>query len=867
MEDLYKILFFFFSKINFLSFCFSHFLTCGQDGNIYIFDTKTNEIKHIQCADQCYCLIVHKDQIFVGTNRNELEVRSYPHGDLLSSLVHFNQPVSTLYLSNSSLFIGTRDFQVIKMDLNDNSVNQMKYFHGHQGSILTLNAYEDKRWLATSCCDGLIRIFNIDKQTLIKQLNLIEKSNDIETAVSLVKVDWDKIDNMLAIPVKNTIEFYECEEWTKEKIYENNSIKQSVNLICYSPCETLFIVSYVNGQLSIVNRSTLDICMNYSSKDAVCSLVWNPIESHRFTCTTMGGEYAHVDVSEYLSKRTLTPSDKVDIDEEEVDQMTNDNKDAQSISTDVEIYCEYKDAIPKSCEYKSSMTTVKTTSMELQEPFQPTSTSKYLKDRFLLWNDIGTITCHNEEIKISFHDISYHPLITIDNKKARYTVGDLSSSAIILASSSKGKLTCILYHQLSDSKSKQWTLENKNTGKIELVRLGEDFLVIAISQSIIQFMDLSGIQQRFIRLEGPVVSISVYHNQLWIVHYSITKDLQHYEQQAISYILLNVENDNKLIGSLICNTKLIWMGFSDSGRRYYLEESGHLRMLQMTKENQLESLLVSNLKREVCSFFYKAIRDFGDKFELHVIELRRDLFPDFFACPVVLVIFPYVDLYKVDEEKWFIKYDGHKKKLSCCSPVSSLDDKEYGNYERQCFVKTFPEMIAGHVHVPIEGYGLSVYTISTDPLLTCLFYLIHGSYKDVEFSYLHHSAFSVDQHQSSLKNLADLLNSFIEYFKEVFTKAGEFDVQINEFQELRLFVGGGTDKSRLAERNAFFLLMEPYHSLHNEIQSFNNVELLCLFEKLFYHTIIIKPVAFSWSNAEEEKAARDQTELPEVPYV
>jgi len=31
---------------------------------------------------------------------------------------------------------------------------------------------------------------------------------------------------MLAIPVKNTVEFYEYDKWTRKKIYENDLIKQ-----------------------------------------------------------------------------------------------------------------------------------------------------------------------------------------------------------------------------------------------------------------------------------------------------------------------------------------------------------------------------------------------------------------------------------------------------------------------------------------------------------------------------------------------------------------------------------------------------------------------------------------------------------------
>jgi len=166
--------------------------------------------------------------------------------------------------------------------------------------------------------------------------------------------------------------------------------------------------------------------------------------------------------------------------------------------------------------------TTETKSIELQESFQSTSTPKHLKNRFLLWNNIGTIICHNEQIQISFHDTSYHNPITIDNKTNQYTVGDLSSSAIVLASSQKKILYCNVYRS-SDSETQQWTLHTEKNNQIELVRLGEDFLVIATSQRIIQFMDLSGIQQRFFRLQGSIISMSIFHNQLWIIYHSITK--------------------------------------------------------------------------------------------------------------------------------------------------------------------------------------------------------------------------------------------------------------------------------------------------------------------------------------------------------
>ena len=162
---------------------------------------------------------------------------------------------------------------------------------------------------------------------------------------------------------------------------------------------------------------------------------------------------------------------------------------------------------------------VKTQSVELQEAFQSTSTSKYLESRFLIWNNIGAITCYNEQIQVSFHDVSYHHSITIDNKTDHYSMGDLSLSAIVLASSQTGKFLCILY-QSWDSNMRQWTMNAENNEKMEVVCLCEDFIAMGTSHRLIRLMSLSGIQQRIIRLQGPIISLCSYRNQLWIIHHS-----------------------------------------------------------------------------------------------------------------------------------------------------------------------------------------------------------------------------------------------------------------------------------------------------------------------------------------------------------
>ena len=244
-----------------------------------------------------------------------------------------------------------------------------------------------------------------------------------------------------------------------------------------------------------------------------------------------------------------------DVDENELDE-------GESLSDDVEpIEKEEKDEIPKWFERASSML-IEAKSVELQEPFQSTSTSKYLESRFLTWNNIVAITGYSEQIQISFHDVSYHHSITIDNKSDKYSLGDLSLSAIVRASSQTRKLLCLLY-QSWDSNMREWTMNVENNEKIEMISLTEDFIAMGTSQRLIRLISLAGIQQRIIRLQAPILSMSAHQNQLWIIHYS-TQGLP--KEQAMSYTLLDLESDHFQTGPLplIPKTRLIWMGLVSS---------------------------------------------------------------------------------------------------------------------------------------------------------------------------------------------------------------------------------------------------------------------------------------------------------------
>ncbi|CAF1203094.1 unnamed protein product [Adineta steineri] len=322
---------------------FSHFIICSENGYIFITEITSGQVSRIQCAEQFHWIGVHKSEFFlkeyhlyVGTNTNELQVRSFSDGSQVPDLVRLTQPASPFCLSNSFLYFVTRNVNVCKMNLNSNLHRHKYFFHGHEAPILALNVHEhedkDKQWLATLSSDHLVRIFDINDGTLIDRFKVIKKSNDIATGSSLVKIDWDRTDHMLAIPVENMVQFYESKEWSIKKTYEDNSNHAAINLISFSPCRTLFIISYANGQLSIINRLTFGIYQSYSSQSTVCSLVWNPVRPI-LTCTTMAGQCAHIDVNQHLvlpppppPAPTATPTSAPTADKNEDEEDDHDSE-------------------------------------------------------------------------------------------------------------------------------------------------------------------------------------------------------------------------------------------------------------------------------------------------------------------------------------------------------------------------------------------------------------------------------------------------------------------------------------------------------------------------------------------------------------
>ncbi|CAF1394961.1 unnamed protein product, partial [Didymodactylos carnosus] len=512
------------------------------------------------------------DKVYIGTSRYEIEVRLYPDGELEPTIAHFTQPVTCLQIEQNTIYAGTRDFKVCSIDLND---NRLKYFDGHQAPILSVQPHLTKYYLATSCCDGFVRIFNMNDQTIIKQFDLIKKSNDIDS--TLARMDWDRSTDILAIPVQNSVTFYDTTTWTIKQKFKDDTITDFVNLVRYSSSSKYLAVGYVNGQISILEKQTLKIIITYTTgkKKAICSLAWNPNNDDSFTFATIQvGDFGIVDISDSILEQQMSSIEqqpksvlkkKIDNEDDTLEKSEIPIIDLEENEEEDEILG-FVDDISSS---PKAVTSVKPPTVvqeiihhgyeppELQESFQPTSTSKYLDTRFMIWNSVGAITCYScddqNSIQVTFHDVTFHHAIHINNTIG-YKMASLSNQAVLLATSKQ--FMCLLY-QSWDTQN-EWTMQITN-GQIEAITLGDQLIAIVTSQRLIRFFTLSGIQQQIVCIQGPILSICAHKHTFWAIYHS-TMGLP--KETALSYIYLDTKKNIYLEGSLpfTPKSKLTWIG-------------------------------------------------------------------------------------------------------------------------------------------------------------------------------------------------------------------------------------------------------------------------------------------------------------------
>ncbi|XP_054711424.1 WD repeat and HMG-box DNA-binding protein 1-like [Uloborus diversus] len=637
-----------------------YLVTCGNDGDIRIWEGFEDEdpVSH-HMGDSVSAVAVKENKLYVASDDFKLKCYLFPDTEFDGIIAEFSSTVYHIVCSKDGNLVaaGGGDF-LIKLYNNDSK--SLAEFRVHDGPILSLTFDTQGKYLASSSCDGTLRIWLLSDQKCVKSLPIFKKSNDMNPGSSLNRIDWSPDGQFIAVPIDAAISFYQRDTWECKFSFTDNSTTGGLSIVTFSPFGNFIAAAGLDGKMIVWNVEAKSIVSRkmHEKEMAICGLKWSPTGKDLAFCDIEGqmGIYDNPFTSSTEMDATfLANIASTDFQNEENDDEDGENAfDIGAIKASLEpkIFgsAEEMEDISNNISVKNEIDEPKIKIVEAPKPpmqtaFQPTSSPMHLERRYMLWNAVGIVRCYNTEeensVDVEFHDTSvYHPL-HLDNVR-NHTMASLSTEALLLASPKledcSSKLECL--HFGTWDSAKEWIVEMSEEEEIEAITLGEGFAVCVTNKRFVRLFTISGVQCEAFSLPGPVVCCSAQNKQLAIVYH---KGIGIESDQCFNLMLVEVKLGGHCIVRdyplpLSPKSFLCWLGYSDEGHLTIADTCGVVSLFNTrwgVKWTPIANVN-QNLKGKSDNYFVIGLSEI--KQEIRCILCKGSRYPILLPKPTVSVV-------------------------------------------------------------------------------------------------------------------------------------------------------------------------------------------------------------------------------------
>ncbi|EGW09434.1 WD repeat and HMG-box DNA-binding protein 1 [Cricetulus griseus] len=227
----------------------SFIVTCGSDGDVRMWeDLDDDDPKSINVGEKAFSCALKNGKLVTAVSNNTVQVYTFPEGVPDGILTRFTTNANHVVFNGDGTKIaaGSSDFLVKVVDVMDNS--QQQTFRGHDAPVLSLSFDPKDIFLASSSCDGTVRVWNISDQACAVSWPVLQKCNDVVNAKSICRLAWQP------------------------------GTGKTLNIVTWSPCGQYLAAGTTNGLIVVWNVETKD-CMERVKHEkgyAICGLAWHP---------------------------------------------------------------------------------------------------------------------------------------------------------------------------------------------------------------------------------------------------------------------------------------------------------------------------------------------------------------------------------------------------------------------------------------------------------------------------------------------------------------------------------------------------------------------------------------------------------------
>ncbi|CEF66235.1 WD repeat and HMG-box DNA-binding protein 1 [Strongyloides ratti] len=539
------------------------FVSIGSDSSIFYWslDSK-NKLQYreeICTNDNVSCICWWNKNIYLGqtsrdpiTENEQNYVTSVEYGKAIvnGTMTKFSLETCALDCSHDGRYIvaASNDFVIKSIQLDEKS-EVLKYDkYCTDDPIVSISVDPTGVYFAAAFSNSNVNIYRLNAEKDVcgqQKLDPLAKfsfSNKqfLSRGDILYSMTWSKNGEFLYLPTDNGVKVITYLSKSNSFVEEckwNSDVNENFNNCCISNKGDKLAVSSIDGTIIVFDTNNGKcISESYKPTTGITSLAWSPLEEQEnvlIVCDTDEKTYLH---TVKINNISVSPNSnnvvkrKVVVSDDECDVMDCDDE-ATNFSYDLgKIKSTY--ALPEDDNIVEESYVperiIKYKPPKILPPFMVTSTPKTTVGCFLKWNNHGIIKliCDDNESRIeaSFHDISIHGEIIIDNTYTNFTMGDISNKAVVLASPRNGKKTpsklFVKYFSSWDGNSRDWELEFEDSDEsIVNISLSDNYIAVATSYKFIRIYTLAGIQLNVFCYNGPLVTMIMNDDVLVVVRY------------------------------------------------------------------------------------------------------------------------------------------------------------------------------------------------------------------------------------------------------------------------------------------------------------------------------------------------------------
>ncbi|EEC08890.1 WD-repeat protein, putative, partial [Ixodes scapularis] len=609
-----------------------YLLTCGSDGDVRIWDGfEDNDPESHNVGESALALACAAGKFFVATDEYSVSARKFPSADLDGIVTRFPSDIYAITCSHDArtLVAGSGDFTIKVVDVESGS---SKLLEGHEAPVLYCSLDPKEEFLASSSCDGTIRVWKLDDGTCVKTWSVLPKSNDfwcIHFCCFFLFSPSTQLLLYLAIPIEKEVRLISRGSWDVQRTLTDPSVEEIFSIATFSACGTFLASSSVKGEVLVWNLDTSKLVERFVHEKGynICSMIWNPKRRELAYCDSQGqlGVIESIGivqppkitvrlVAEKTAEEFLDnmadedddnfPEDVGDIDDELVSRpeavrrktnvLDSDDEDAIGDIRTPHLWRKFqRERLSTGRRHFHARNHHHPGGVQgpraplVQAPFQPGSTPTHLQHRFMVWNSVGVVRAHNTEeessIEVEFHDSAVHHPMHQGNSLG-HTMAALSDEALLLAcprdvdGSSSSKLVCV--HFGTWDSNKEWSFEMPEGENIEAITLGSGWAAVACSSGLVRLFTLGGMQSGVFRVPGPVVCLAGASDSLAIFFHQAAGLPG---QQSVAMSRYRVAKKQRPVlpvqVPLGYKQELSWAGFTDEGSPCYADSNGTVCVL------------------------------------------------------------------------------------------------------------------------------------------------------------------------------------------------------------------------------------------------------------------------------------------------